>query len=241
MRPDPRNVALLLLEERDSDTSFWRWIKPGQPLSAKEANKFLLGSILDYQMQAEVVWENARRLTEDILGDPDELWHVITANTLAEWNAKKSEYSLHRFPKAHERVYTIGTRVLHQYGGDARNIWNNQSIEAVLYRLGDLRVGKQLSRMVVGALVDAGQLHGKADVKVDTHVCRVLGRILRGDAFGSHEKDAVIDLTRAMNPENPWLLDRPLYRLGKALCSAEAPRCGECYMSASCVFARSAA
>ena len=41
------------------------------------ANKFMLGAILDYQICAEKAWENARRLAEDILGDPKQLWIAI--------------------------------------------------------------------------------------------------------------------------------------------------------------------
>ena len=45
----------------------------------RSANKFLLGCILDYQMNVDEVWENARRFAKDDLGDPRDLWHEITA------------------------------------------------------------------------------------------------------------------------------------------------------------------
>lgn len=206
-------VATQLLSNRGKDAEFWYWLKPNIPPSKKDANKFLLASILDYQMRAEVVWENARRLAEDILGNPEDLWRSITDMTLEEWNRKRKEYSLHRFPKGHERVWKIGKRVVQQYEGDARNIWMNQSIESTLFRLLDLGAGEQISRMIVGALLDTGQIAGKSDVKVDVHVRRVLGRILRGTAFSDSDTKLVLDITREMHPENPWLLDRPLYLL----------------------------
>ena len=188
-------VAQVLLKNRGGeDPDFWGWLKPNQPASMKDANKFLLAAILDFQIPAETAWRNARRLSESILGDPDRLWHEVTRISLSEWTSKWKEYSLHRFPKGHERVWTIGKRIVEQYDGDARKIWSNQSIDATLYRLNDLRVGEQISRMVVGALIDTGQLTGKGDVKVDDHVRRVLGRAVQGREFSSQETGRVIDL-----------------------------------------------
>jgi endonuclease III len=232
-------IADQLLQNRAKDEEFWYWLKPYRSPSIKDANKFLLTSILDYQMRAEVAWENARRLAEDVFGDPDNLWHRITSVSLEEWNKKRQEYSLHRFPKGHERVWTIGKRIVQQYGGDARNIWKHQSIEAASYRFFDLGAGEQISRMIVGALIDTGQISGKGDVKVDIHVRRVLGRILQGNEFSDNETNTVIGITRQMNPENPWLLDRPLYLLGKQICVANDPQCVNCYMRTYCEFAKS--
>ena len=150
--------------------------------------------------------------------------------------SRRKAYSLHRFPKGHERVWTIGKKVVQQYEGDARKIWDNQSIEATLYRLYDLGVGEQISRMVVGALIDTGKISGKGDVKVDIHVRRVLGRVLQGSEFPFDDVEKVKEITREMHPQNPWLLDRPLYLLGKQICQAEKPKCESCYLTAECVY-----
>jgi endonuclease III len=232
-----QKVLQLLLKNRGGeDSDFWYWLKPNQLVSRKDANKFMLASILDYQMHAEIVWENARRLAEDIFDDPDDLWHKITEISLEAWMAKREEYSLHRFPKAHERVWTIGKRIVQQYEGDTRKIWEGQTIKATHYRLNDLGVGEQISRMVVGGLFDTGQIKGKSDVKVDIHVRRVLGRILHGREFSEQEIDRVIEITRGMNPNNPWLLDRPLYLLGKSLCVASTPKCSSCFLNVECAY-----
>lgn len=232
-----RAVAQLLIQNRGGeDPGFWDWLRPNQPVSMKDANKFLLASILDYQILAETAWGNAKRLAEDILQDPDKLWHEITSITLPEWISKRKEYALHRFPKGHERVWTIGKRIVQQYDGDARKIWDNQSIDATLYRLNDLGVGEQISRMVVGALIDTGKLMGKGDVKVDVHVRRVLGRAVQGYEFPLQETGKVIDLTRSMHPANPWLLDRPLFLLGKQICEAEKPKCPSCFLQSVCAY-----
>lgn len=234
-----QTTSLLLLENRsDVNDDFWYWLKPSQRASKREANKFMLASILDWQMRVEIVWENARRLSEDILKDPENLWHEITSVSLDEWEAKRKEYSLHRFSRGHNRVWIIGKRIVQQYEGDARKIWQGQSIEATLYRLNDLGAGEQISRMIVGGLIDTGQIEGKGDVKVDVHVRRVLGRILRGSEFSPLEVSQVVEITREMNPDNPWLLDRPLYLLGKQLCQASDPDCLDCFMKTECVYFR---
>lgn len=233
-----QSVAELLLQHRGDDAEFWHWLRRGKTPTLEESNKFLLGAILDYQIPAKTAWDNARRLSEDILGDPERLWHVITSIPRSEWMAKRKEYALHRFPKAHERVWTIGERIVQQYNGDARQVWQGQSIDATLDRLNALGVGKQISRMVAGALFDTGQVRGKGEVKVDIHVRRVLGRVFEGDAFTMQDASRATELTRAMHPENPWLLDRPLYLLGKQICRLREPGCHSCYLWQECVHNR---
>ena len=100
----------------------------GRQAHKKTANKFLLGCILDYQMKVEVVWENARRLAEDDLGDPRDLWGAILA--IPRWNTQsvRRRYNLHRFPAAHARVRRIAQEVMERYGGDARSMSYGQKL-----------------------------------------------------------------------------------------------------------------
>ena len=232
-----RRIAeqLLKLRGERGGEFFWPWLEEleGRSVDKKRANKFLLGCILDWQIHADRAWENARRLAEDVLGDPEDLWGAIAAIPLAQWMERFNQYSLHRFQKGHERVWTIGRRVLSQYRGDARNIWKDVPPSEALSRLEDLGVGEQISRMVVGALMDTGQIEGIGDVKPDRHVCRVLGRILEGSPF---QPDQVVYASRQLSPENPWLLDRPLYLIGKEFCFAQDPNCPACPIRAECKY-----
>lgn len=233
-------VATLLLKNRDTDPSGWLWIsKPGLVrLSKKRANKYLLACTLDYQMQYVTAWENARRFAEDVLGDPTALWDTITSVPLWLWNRKFRAYGLHRFPKAHERVWKIGKRVVEWYEGDARRIWEHTPTADVLDRLVELGVGEQLSRMAVGGLRDCGWLKGRADVKADSHVMRVLGRVFMGQPM---TEDQTIAATRRMHPRDPWLLDGPLWQLGSNRCNVTEPNCEECYLRPRCRYARKTA
>ena len=62
---------------------------------------------------------------------------------------------------------------------------------------------------------------------------RVLGRIMVGREVSEAEATA---MTRWMCPRNPWLLDAPLYGLGKEVCTKRRPACSECRMRRVCVF-----
>ncbi len=118
----------------------------------------------------------------------------------------------------------------------------------VLDNLHKLRVGPQLSRMIVGALLDTEKIQLKkddegtadvtADVKVDIHVRRVLGRILEGKEYENSDESTVLEKTRGMYPQCPWRLDQPLFTLGKKLCKSSNPRCSECYMRKYCRYYR---
>lgn len=231
-----QRVARLLLEHRQKPERFWHWIFPGKPVSLADANKFMLGAILDYQIPAATAWDNGRRLAEEICGDPATVWAWMTSFPLPQWNSKWREFRLHRFPKAHERIWRIGRQILDRYGGDPRTIWEGRSPGEVLDLLHEIRTGEQISRMIVGALIDTGKISGKTDVKVDTHVRQVLGRSIRGKVFDLDEEAAVLELTREMSPENPWLLDEQLYLLGKSICTAPTPDCRRCYLSVECIF-----
>jgi len=229
-------IAELLMENREViSPDFWYWLRADRAPTKRDANKFFLACILDYQILAKTAWENARRLAEDIFGDPEDLWETITAVSLEEWQRRRAEYSLHRFPAGHDRVWLIGSRLVHQYGGDARNLWQNQSIEATLSRVSSTGAGEQITRMIVGALIDTLQITGLGDVKADVHVCRVLGRALTGEPLSPAHTTKI---TRRMSPQNPWFLDRPLFALGQQqkICIAGTPKCGLCYLRPVCAY-----
>ena len=233
-----RNTRPLTVTSRSHPTN-WLLSSTQGRLSKRDANKFLLGSILDYQIPGDLAWENARRLAEEILGDPLDLWEQITSTSQSNWKSKWREYNLHRFPAAHERVWRIGKEIVIRYHGDAREIWKDQTSDTVLQRLGDLRVGKQLSRMIVGSLIDAEYVHGSGDIKVDRHIRRSLGRLLIGRGFSEREVDEVTRLTRRMYPQNPWLLDWPLYLHATEICTIHNPKCAQCEFRRNCRYFRS--
>jgi endonuclease III len=228
--------AIRLNATQQSYSSTWLLPSNQRRLSKRNANKFLLGSILDYQIPGHVAWENARRLTEQILDDPANLWEEVTSTSQSRWKRKWRKYKLHRFPAAHDRVWRIGKEIVRHYHGDAREIWENQNSEIVLRRLGNLRVGKQLSRMVVGSLIDSGHIRGAGDIKVDRHIRRCFGRLFVGRGFSEREVDEVTKITRIMHPSNPWVLDWPLFTLATTVCTSRDPKCVNCEFRTDCSY-----
>lgn len=219
-----------------SYSSIWLLSSSQRRLSKRNANKFLLGSLLDYQIPGHVAWANARRLAEQILDDPADLWEEVASISQSHWKRKWRKYSLHRFPAAHDRIWRIGKEIVVKYHGDAREIWEHQNSEIVLRRLENLRVGKQLSRMVVGLLIDSGHIRGSGDVKVDRHIRRAFGRLLVGRGFSEREVDEVTRITRRMHPSNPWVLDWPLFVLATTVCTIRDPKCANCKFRADCSY-----
>ena len=237
--PKHHRVKRLLLSNRqEHPAGFWSWMSQleGQPADKKSANKFMLACILDYQMRYQIVWENARRFAEDDLGDPADLWDVITSIPQSEWESEayRQRLSLHRFPAGHNRVWRIGRRIVEEYQGDARKIWSGEPANVVVKRLERIGVGPQLSRMTVGGLMDTEQIAGCGDMKADLHTTRVIGRVFEGAKVSEAQAHHIAE---SMLTGDTWQLDFPLFQLGLNVCKATDPRCSECYLREECCYA----
>lgn len=227
-----RELREPLLSQSEADRPHWPWLSElqGERSDKKSANKFILGAIIDFQISADQAWENARRLSEIEFRDPDDLWETIHAVSESDWRSRFKLYRLHRFGWAHMRVWKIGREIVQRYGGDARRIWEHQTAAKVLKRLTGMRVGPQISRMIVGALKDTGQIEGLGDLKADLHVRRVLGRLFTGNKVSVQEAHRLARLV-ARGPT--WPLDTKLYRVGQRICRAE-PECKRCDLKLLC-------
>jgi len=225
-----------LLRENWVGTEDWGEISKysGQSCPKKVANKFLLCCLLDYQIKWQRAWENGARLVQ-ILGDPDDIWATITSETEQEWMSRFNEFHLHRYPAAHKRLWRISKEICSYFEGNASRIWQDSSAFDVLCRLYYIGTGEQLSRMIVGALRDVGQIQGKGDVKADVHVCRVIGRVF----FGKQTTpETTTKLTRQLNSSDPWHFDSTLWTIGSSFCHPKAPDCPKCFLSAQCAYAQ---
>jgi hypothetical protein len=230
------SIAALLLAHRDAGID-WGGVShlEGRPCSKELANQFLLCCLLDWQMNSDVAWANGYRLVNDILGGPDDLWRAITSVTESEWRSKRSEYKLHRYRHGHDRLWPIATTICNKYYGDVRLIWKDSDSQEVLEKLWLLQAGDQISRMIVGALRDCGQIkNGASDVKGDVYVRRVLGRALLGSQT---DVEIAVQLARRLHPVDPWQLDAALWQLGKSRCHTRNPKCVHCYLAPHCVYA----
>ena len=252
-------IKKLLLANRDIAKGFrWHWLDELGPVDMRRANKFLLGASIDYQISAEAAWDNASILAEVILSDPDNLWAAIddmgleglqrafggehTANgckRCAEGHQlmrsdPPRHKMLHRFKNnAAKRVRKMARKILAEYGGDGRKIWSGQSEDNVRDRIADVGFGPELTNMVIGALHDTKQISSGRRLKADSNVRRVLGRVFDGWDVTSERAH---DITKSMEKDNAWILDRPLYALGKDVCRAADPDCGRCFLREECEY-----
>ena len=238
-RNQHQSVGELLLD-RQPKGDYWPWLSKfnGEWADKKSANKFMLGSTLNYQMRAEQAWGNAERFAEGQLGDPDDLWEAIIK--ISDWDSDdaRQRYRLHRFPRrGHKRVRRIGKEIVERYDGDARNIWDDQAPCEVLNRLNGMQVGPETSWMIVGALLDTKQISGAGELKADIHVRRVLGRVFTGEDISA---DQAHRIANEMHPDNSWMLDAPLFRLGQTHCRPRKPKCADCYLRGDCNYAANA-
>ena len=229
----------LISNKTTAELPFWNFTDSKDSITEKKnANKFFLACILDYQMKVDDVWSHARDFSEKILGDPDNLWETITSESFEDWKSKWRVYKLHKFPHAHERVWMIGKKIVDQYNGDVRNIWKNKDPDTIMHDLFNLVPGIAIPRMIMGALLDMKQIPAcRLDVKPDVHVCTVLARALYGSQEKISEQEA-LEITRKMAPEplNPWHLDQQLYLIGMQICKARKPECEKCYLADICAY-----
>lgn len=232
---DPNLLGRNLLLLRDRTPSLtWPHLGSGVPYTHKNCNKFFLWGIINYHWPVEKVLEKSTFIIDEVLGDPRNIWKEVAKYSESEWMDIWEKHKTHRYRAGHKRIHRIGKRVLEEYNGKSRNIWDDQDAEVTLSRMLKLGVGDQISRMIVGALCDTKTIAGSGDVKVDVHVRRVLGRLSRGRPFGEKEVNKVVDLTRKM-AENAWHLDFPLFNLGRSVCGSK-PQCQQCPVSLFCSY-----
>ncbi len=208
-----------------------------EKLTQEAGNEFLLCCLLDYQSKADAAWKRAssffRSQSEE---NRRELWKMIASMPEKEWRSEDNfkRCNLHWMRPAHNRLWRISQCICMFFDGDARNIWKGESVFDVMCRLYYIGAGEQIARMIVGALKDCKYLTGRGDVKADVHICRVLGRASRGEALSPI---SVLALSRKMYPQDPWLLDWPLWELGRSKCDAKSPNCKTCEISRVCRYA----
>ena len=153
-------------EDTTEDTEDdWPWLTEleGEPAPKKNANKFMLGAIMNYWMRPEVSWDNAEKLSEEILEDPDDLWGVIANKSVADiTEIFTGPPTLHRFLKMMPgHVHEIATNMVEKFDGDSRKIWEDQNVGNILQRLDDVSVKKPTASLIVWALRESGQLRDK--------------------------------------------------------------------------------
>ena len=228
-------IAGLLLDNR-AGRGDWGL---GSKCSKGDANTFLICCLVDYQWDSDVAWKKGADLVK-CLGGPENVWVKVSSFSKEAWDSKYEEYGKPaRFPGRYRHLWGIANDICARYDGDARNIWLGKTPFDALVHLWALGAGDQISRMIVGALRDCGQIKGgSGDVKADVHLRRVLGRTTEGEEISAANAEKAIKLARQLNPDDPWQLDWPLWSVGKSYCRPTSPDCPNCYLRPHCVYYR---
>lgn len=199
---------------------------------------FLLAASVDRGMVAETAWRLPTKLKAA-------LGHLDPAK-IAKLTPEEMQDVLRgidgkpRYLTAAARTLVhVADAVVHEYDGDARNLWRDQSAASIKSRMERFYgVGPGIAAMVVILLdvlnevtLDAEDYAGM-DPKPDVHVKRVFARL--GLCSSDPTEQDVIDAARRLHPSYPGKIDSPAWHIGRTWCHAQEPNCSECPMSEIC-------
>lgn len=202
---------------------------------------FVLGCIMDRQMEATKAWLIPFRVAERLGDFRFSALEALSLETIKRLMMRPKP--LHWLgPKMPIYFHAALKLIARKYSGDAARIWSDRPSSAdLVYRFLEFRgVGPKIATMAANILARDFKIplrdYYSIDVSADRHVQRVflrLGLVTKYDSK-SKEKEAVVYRARALSPEFPGLLDFPAFDIGRNWCRAHAPRCGQCYMNSVC-------
>lgn len=198
---------------------------------------FVLASIMDRQIRAELAWLIPFRVSERLGG-----FYFSDLASLSVGKIRKlmqRPKPLHRFPEEmSNNFYQAIQRIKDCYGGDASRIWAGRpSSAAVVYRFLQFRgVGPKIATMATNILardfkIPLGDYYS-IDISADVHVRRVFYRL--GLTAKDVTGEELIYKARAIHPEFQGLMDLPAWEIGRNWCKPNKPKCDECYMNKLC-------
>ena len=141
-----------------------------------------------------------------------------------------------RYKSLSENIILAAKRILKEYDGDCRKIWEgNQDVSEVIERLRDFKgIGQKISNDFADCLLREYGIRFKGldelDVPTDRHVTRVF---FRTGLVEKEDSRLIIKRARDLNPKCPADLDIT-YNIGKDFCHEREPDCEECPLCAEC-------
>jgi endonuclease III len=199
---------------------------------------FLLACIMNRQMKAERAMSIPYQISQKLKGD-------FSIEKLASLTKKRifqlmsEPEPLHRFvDDMSGYFYEAVQQVVHQYGGDASQMWKGKPSSAtVVYRLLEFQgVGPKIATMVTNILARDFKVkfsdYLSVDISADVHVHRVFWRL--GLTPKNATPDQLIYKARELHPAFPGLLDFPTWEIGREWCHAQSQDCDNCYMRRVC-------
>lgn len=145
----------------------------------------------------------------------------VTAEDFANADLKELEQEIHSTGFYHNKAKNIIAcckQLMEKYGGEVPN-----DLEALTSLAG---VGRKTANVV------RGNIFHEPSVVVDTHVKRISKKL--GLTKNDDPVKVEFDLMKEL-PKEDWILwNIHIIRLGRTICKAPTPKCGECFLKEFC-------
>ncbi len=179
---------------------------------------FVLGCIMDRQINSERAWEIPYQLMKELGGFEFERLLKLDLNKIEDIFSKNK---FHRFNRVMANNFYLAIKLINEkYEGNASNIWIKESSSAAVIRkfLEFEGIGQKIANMAVNILFRQLKINLKdlsaIDISADTHVIRMMKNL--GFAPENASKDFIIFRAKEFYPEYPGLLDKVLFEMGRA-------------------------
>ena len=240
-----KRIAKKLLKYGESLDDWVRPIEGKRKFTLQRANSFLVGVLLDRQIDAERAWEAADWIVESIGNGEQDFWAATRKANKPNlegfmrygWGGK----AFHRHWRTMSKnLQGCADIIIEKYEGDPRQIWNYQRcVPEVRDRFEEFPgIGKALSRMAVlilvrnNGLIDGKKSLPKLDVKPDDLRKRVFERA--GLVSSNPSFNDFLEAARQLKPDFPAALDAPTWDIGREFCTPHNPQCGDCPLDKVC-------
>ena len=213
------------------------------------ANKFLIGVMLDQLGNADREWKGAKHFVDNYFNETDDFWQEIknTHHTklqhICRYGFNGKAYAV-RFAANQFSIWLRNNAciIIDEYDSDPRNIWNNAEVDEIRKRFEKFSgISVALSRMATNILVRnygvAGgwQARSQLFLKPDVLLKRVMYRV--GFVENENEK-AILNAERTMKQDNilrsPADFDAATWAIGRGHCHMNNPDCEGCPISHVC-------
>lgn len=192
-------------------------------LYEKHPHLFVLGCVMDSQIDADKAW-NIPKLVANEVGGMDFQFFMQKDEEYYIQLFKDRKY--HRFNERMGLAFYYAIQlILNKYNGDASNIWNDEptSAELVCRFLEFKNIGVKIATMAANLLARDYKVKLKdyysIDISPDVHVKRTMFRMgllgnFQCDDLTKIDPNKVIYRARSINPTFPGLVDLAFWKVG---------------------------
>jgi endonuclease III len=235
--------------EGNREYEWVKWSKVRKRFTIKDANAFFIGVMLDQGQTAERAWDGGDHMVDNYFRNKRNFWnsvattHRSTIKKICQKGYDGTSYaSVFCFNKFPVWLRSASDKMLTDYNGDPRNIWNvtSENVNEIYTRFKQFDgIGDALSKMAQFILVRnygiAGGIENrsKMSVKPDELVRRVL---FRSGISASNKISESIEAIENLHLSSPADFDAAAWIIGREYCLKNKPMCYSCPISKSCEY-----